>query len=356
MDDFNPDVYLADKTASDPNGGFNPDAYLAEKSPPYSPETPNEPGLQDVSVPDAMAVQGLAGLGKAAAGTALRGVGAGLDALPLTENIVPTIGNTSNDLLLKGLGTRGMQIKGMGGLEKARDAADVAREAGMDKVFSTEIGRREALQNLIGQHGKEIGSLREQAGTASPDIFDQVEKNLMAKYNPANQDVLSAQAPQVGKSINLVRNAAGEVPTNAGIAKGLTQLNNYAVGAKQLQPINAMTDVANNMSAANNAEIAQKLGSDKALDYLKALHNESGGLKLTQPFERGAERMAVGSGQGQGTLMALIQKIKDAGGYRAASKGLNALHEGLAGPVDLSNLPPNALKVYLAQKAEEDRP
>lgn len=328
---------------------------LKTVSPPYSPMNPNEPGLQDVSVPDAMMIQGVGGLTKAGAGLAMKGVGAGLDALPLTENIVPTIENTSNDLLLKGLGTRGMQIKGMGGLEKARDAADVAREAGMDKVFSTEIGRREALQDLIAKHGKEIGNLRQQAGTASPDIFNQVEQNLMAKYNPANADVLSSQAPQIGKSINYVRNTAGEVPTNAGIAKGITGLNEYATGAKQLQPINAMTDVANQMSAANNAEIAQKLGSDKALDYIKALHNESGGFKLTQPFERGAERMAVGSGQGQGTLMSLLQKVKDAGGYRAASKGLNALHEGLAGPVNLSNVPPSALKAYLAQQAEEEQ-
>ena len=328
---------------------------LKTVSPPYSPMNPNEPGLQDVSVPDAMMVQGVGGLAKAGAGLAMKGAGAALNTMPLTENIVPTLENTSNDLLLKGLGTRGLQIKGMGGLEKARDAADVAREAGMGDVFSTEMGRREGLQNLIAKHGKEIGALRQEAGTASPDIFNQVEKDVMAKYNPVNQDVLSSQAPQVGKSINTVRNAAGAVPTNAGIANGITDLNKFATGAKSLQPINAMTDVANQMSSANNAEIAQKLGSDKALQYLKALHNESGGFKLTQPFERGAERAAVGSGQGQSSLMALLQRIKDAGGYRAASKGLNTLHGALAGPIDLSTLPPAALKAYLANKAEEEQ-
>jgi hypothetical protein len=159
----------------------------------------------------------------------------------------------------------------------------------------------------------------------------------------------------VEKGMNMIRNTAGEIPTHEGIAQGITKLNNFATGAKQLQPINAYTDVANKMSAANDAEIAQKLGSDKALNYLKALHNESGGFKLTQPFERGAERAAVGSGQGQSSLMALLQRIKDAGGYRAASKGLNALHGSLAGPVDLSKLGPSALKAYLANKAEEEQ-
>jgi hypothetical protein len=328
---------------------------VAEKSPAYSPMNPNEPGLQDVSIPDAMAVQGIGGLAKAGLGMATRGVGAGLEALPLTKNIVPTVENTANDMLLKGLGTRGLQIKGMGGLEKARDAADVAREAGMDKVFSTEIGRREALQNLIETHGEEIGAQRLEPGTASPNMLEQVGQDVTAKYNPALKDPLSAQLPNVEKSINMIKNTAGPVPTHAGIAQGITDLNKFATGAKQLQPINAYTDVAHAASAANDAEMAQKMGSEWAAKYLKNLHNESGGFKLTQPFERGAERAAVGSGQGQSSLMAILQRIKDAGGYRAASKGLNALHEGLAGPIDLSTLPPNALKAYLANKAEEEK-
>jgi hypothetical protein len=330
-------------------------------SPPYSPETPNEPGLQDVSVPDAMMVQGLGGLAKAGAGLGMRGVGAALEAIPATENIVPTIENTSNDLLLKGLGARGMQIKSMGGLEKARDAADVAREAGMGKVFSTELGRKAALEDTIAEHGKEIGALRKQAGTASPGIMDQVKQDLMAKYNPANADVLSKEAPQVQKGLNTIQ-GMGRPPvgpalpqTNAQIAQGITKLNQFATGAKQLQPVNALTDVANSASAANNADIAQKLGSDEALKYIKALHNESGAFKLQQPLERGAERLAVGGQQG-GTLANMAKKVMNMGGYRATSQGLNALHGALTAPMDLTNIPPAAAKsllAYLSQKENQ---
>lgn len=355
MDDnsFNPDIYLADKTASDPSGGFNPDQYLAEKSPPYKPMDPNEPGLQDVSIPDAMMVQGVGGLAKAGAGLAAKGVGAGLEAI--SPNLVPSIGDISDDMLLKGMGTRAGQIKQLGGLEAARDAADVGRQAGAADVFSTERGRMQNLQGLIKNQGQKIGQLRQEAGNAPTDVYDKVKQSLMAKYNPTNPDVYSSQLPKIDESLNTVKNVANEAqPTHAGISKGITELNDYATGEKLRQPVNAFTDVANNLSAENNSGIAQSLGADKAKEYLDALHNESGAFHLQPVLEKGMAREAVARGGGKGILQSLIQKGADAGGYRAASKGFNALHGALTETPDLSGVPQNALRAYLAQKADED--
>jgi hypothetical protein len=370
---FDPDAYIAAKTA--PTGGFDPDAYIAAKtaSDPKggvptqvdtdptgaqsmaferSPEYPNS-RMTDPTIADVGMVQGIAGLAKGAAGLGLRGAGAALNAVPATENIVPTIGNTANDMLLKSMGARGTQIKAMGGLEEARDAANVAREAGMDKVFSTEIGRRNALENTIAQHGEEIGNLRKQAGPASPNILDQVAQNLTKKYNPANADVYSSEAKDIPQALSTIRGT--NVPlTNADISQGITKLNKYNTGARTLQPTNALSDVANQTSAANDVEIIQKLGPVEGQKYLEALNNESGGFKLKAPFERGAERLAIGAqGMGGGMLGGLTKRIMNAGGYRAASKGLNSLYEGMNETPNLAPTGRSALEAYLAKKREE---
>jgi hypothetical protein len=361
MVDFNPDVYIADKTASQNGGGFDPDQYITEKSPPYSPETPNEPGLQDVTIPDAMMVQGVGGLAKAGAGLAARGVGAGLEALPLTKNIVPTTEDMSNDLLLRSLGTRSGQVKNLAnsavpgsGLQAARDAANLGRQAGVGDIFSTQRGRLESLGNLIEQHGKEIGQLRQEAGAANPNIYEQVAQDVSQKYNPANADLLSPQAAKINKAVNLVKNtAAEEQPTHAGIAKGLTELNDYIRGESLRRPTGAMADVAQKLGAKNNAQIAQSLGSDKAKAYVDALQNESGAFHLKPLMERGAERQSVGV-QGTGGPLSLLHRGINNVIYRTGSKGLDALHSTLANTPDLTNVPPAIAKTLLSYLAEKE--
>jgi len=341
-----PAGYKLDNTESP---AFDPMAVEKESGNTY----PNA-RMTDVSIPDAMAVQGIGGLAKTGAGLAARGVGAALDAMPLTENLTQTVGDTADDMLLKGIGTSAGQVKQVDGIEAARDAAQVGRRAGLDDIFTTDIGRKAALQNTLSTEGKQIGDLRAAAGKPSPSMLDQVGASLKAKYNPVNPDVLSSQAPQVDLSLNRIKNVAGSDPTHASIAEGITDLNNYATGEKVRQPVNAMTDVANKASAANNAEIAQSLGSDKAASYLDALHNETGAFHLKPMLERGFNREAVSRGGGKNILQSLIQKVADNGGYRAASKGLDAVHGALTETPDLSTLGPNALKAYLAQKADEE--
>jgi len=361
MDDFNPDVYLSQKTATQNGGGFDPDQYIAEKSPPYSPETPNEPGLQDVSIPDAMMVQGIGGLAKAGGEGVLKGIGAGLDALPATKNIVPAIEDTSNDLLLRSLGTRSGQIKNLAnsampgsGLQAARDAASLGRQAGVGDIFSTQRGRLASLGNVINENGQQIGALRQEAGAASPDIYNQVAEQVSKKYNPANADLLSPQAGKIGKAINLVKNTAAEpAPTHAGVAKGVTELNDFIRGESLRRPTGAMADVAGNLSDINNQQIAQSLGPDKAKQYLDALHNESGAFHLKPLLERGAERQSVGA-QGSGGPLSLLHRGINNAIYRGGSKGLDALHGALANGPDLSQIPPDAMKTLLSYLSEQE--
>jgi hypothetical protein len=295
------------------------------------------------------AVAGVAKLG-------MRGAGAAMEAVPFTKNIPQTISDTANDALLKSLGSSAGQVKQMGGIDAAREAAQAGRKAGLDNLFTTDIGRQNALKGTIASEGQKIGNLRTQAGPASSNIYNQVKQALEAKYNPTTPDVLSSQYPQVEKSLNMVKNTANEaIPTNAGIAKGITGLNQYATGEKLRQPVNAMTDVANKLSAANNAEIAQTLGSNKAAKYLDALHTDNGLYHLQPMQARGFTREAVSrTGGPTGLVRAALQKIADLGGYRAMSKGLNMAGEGLTTPLDADRAGMSAIQAYLlAQKKAE---
>lgn len=343
---------------------------LKDVSPPLNSATgfdfergPNYPtaAMTDTSIPDLMAVQGATGLAKAGAGLAARGIGAGLEALPFTKNLVPTMEDASNDLLLRSLGTRSGQVRNLAdsaipgsGLQAARDAASLGRQAGVGDIFSTQKGRLESLGNLIEQHGQKIGQLRQEAGAANPNIYEQVAQDVSQKYNPYNRDLLSGQAPKIDKALNLVQNASGDAsPTHAGVSKGLTELNDFIRGESQRRPVGAMADVAQKLGAENNAQIAQSLGSDKAQQYLDALHNESGAFHLKPLMERGAERQSVGAMGGGGPLSLLHKGVNNVV-FRAGSKGLDALHSALASSPDLSNLPPAAAKVLLSYLSEEE--
>ena len=339
----------------DPTGAKN---LAFERGPNYPNHMMTDPGISD-----ALALQGVAGLGEAVAGNALAATGGVLDAI--SPNIVPAIGDTADDMLLKSMGTRAGQIKQMGGLEAARDASQVARASGAGDVLSTERGRLANLKDFTTKQGQQIGALRNKTGEASPDILDRVEQELMSKYNPAAEDLTSNEAPQVRKTLNYVKNVAGNVPggvgptqplTNAGIAKGLTAANKYAAGEAMKQPVNAITDTANALSAANNAEIAAKLGPEGAAKYAEALKNEHGACHLKPVIDTGMAREAVARGGGKGILQSAVQKAADMGGYRAASKGLDALHNALANPVSLQDFPKplaQSLSSYLMQKRDD---
>ena len=367
-----PDAHLfSDKPAPTPESmkqdmGFVPQSGSAlpepqvSDNPPAGAEVPFEQRLANNAIAagnGAALPGGIASLGKLAA----RGAGAALNAIPATKNIVPAIGDMADEALLKSLGTMGGQVKSSGGIEAARDAAQVGRKAGLDDILSTERGRMDALKNLTSSEGAKIGALRNQAGTASPGILDQVAAELEKKYNPANPDLLSSQYPKVKESLGTIKNVIKNIPsgppepqTNAQIAKGVTNLNNIATGEKLRQPTNAMTDVANKVSKLNNADIMAKLGPKGAKAYQDALHNEAGAFHLAPYMEKGNIREATSRGGGKGMLQTLAQKIADAGGYRATSKGLNTLQQGMNTPMTRPPTDLGSLAAYLAAQKDKD--
>lgn len=362
--DFNPDEYLAKNSLADASK-FDPDAYLA-KNEAFSQNRENiEPGVMGDTVPTEQKLlnnttSALSGatLPSAVTGLVKGGMsllGKGLNN-PLTKNIVPAIGDTADDMLLKGLGTRPGQARQLGGIEEAREAAKLGRRAGADDVFSTERGSRAQLKQLIDKEGNTIGGLRKEAGAAPSDYYEALKQDLMQKYDPKLPDVYSAGKPKVDIGLNTIKNKAAEaVPTHANIAKGITDLNKFAVGEKLIQPNTPLAEVAKRAAGANDAGIVQSLGPVKGKQYLDALKTESGAFHLKPFVERGAEREALSRGGHGNIISSVLQKLADSGGYRAASKGLNAVHEGLSAPLPnlapvAANVPNQQLEEYLKNK------
>lgn len=289
----------------------------------------NEPGLQDVSIPDTMTVQGVAGLGKLGVGLAGKGIGAALDAIPATENFVPTIERVANNQTLKSLGGTMGQIRqmaeGRGGREALDEAAQYARDKGLADVFSTSIGREKQLEALKEASGKTIGSLRNEAGPASEDVLEKVSSDpKLEKYFGTGS--ASKELGGVESAMNDIEEVGGREPTNASLADAATYINKNAAGNKLYQPVNAETDVANVLSNANNEDIVRKLGSDKAKQYIDALGEQTKLHPLEHLQQRGELRQMGGRGGSR-----IIQAIADKMGYRMTAQTASAIADMLNG-------------------------
>lgn len=181
-------------------------------------ETRNDPGLRDATVSDALNVAGAAGLGKLSVGLAGKATGSLLNAIPATENIVPTVGRIATNQTLKSLGGSMGQIKAMSegreGQLALDKAAEYARNNGLVDVLSTNIGRENQLNSLLKSSGKKIGDLRSEAGTAQPGVLEKIEEYLLSKkYGP--KALRSKEAPAVKKTIESVREMSGETAAKA---------------------------------------------------------------------------------------------------------------------------------------------
>jgi hypothetical protein len=304
---------------------------MAGKPMPQSWESiSNEPGLQDVSVGDAMAVQGAAGLAKAGVGLAGKGIGMALDALPATENVVPSIGRIANNQTLKNMGGTMGQINQMSQGSEGRIALDkaakYARDNGLADVFSSNIGREKQLESLLGSTGKTVGDLRAEAGPAQSGVLEKVESDLLAnKYSP--NSLRSAEAPAIEKTSKAVREMSSGAPaTHAGYGEAATDINKFAAGKKMYQPVTAETDFANALSRENDKGIVQTLGSDKGKQYVGALEEQTRLHPLEHLQQRGELREMAGRG-GLSLSKSFVQKLADSFGYRLTAKTAGAIHD-----------------------------
>lgn len=291
------------------------------------------PGLQDATVNDGMMWDGITEapfLAKNVAGIAAKGVGAALDAIPATENFLPTIQRVANNQTLKSFGGSQGQLRqmaaGRGGRQALDDAAQFARDKGLADVWSTSIGREKQLEALKDASGSKIGALRQEAGAAPSDTINQVVKS--PKIDPYLGNGSSGrELGGVDRALNDIKEIGGDNPTHASLADAATHINKNAAGAKLYQPVNAETDVANILSNLNNQGIAQSLGSDKAKQYIEALSDQQ---KL-HPLEHLQERGEMRQAGGRGALGGVGQEIKDRFGYRSAAKTMSNLHDALKG-------------------------
>lgn len=261
-----------------------------------------------------------------------RGAGSALNTVPLTENIVPTIEQTANNQTLKGFGGTMGQLKQMeesGGRRALDQAAQYARDKGLSDIFTTALGRKQQLENLLLKSGKTLGDLRNQAGQASPNIISDVLANPKANLDQyLGEGLASGELPQVDKALADIQRIGGKTPTHADLAKAATYINQQATGNKLYQPVTAATDLANALSDTNNQEIAQSLGSDKAQQYVDALSEQQKLHPLEHLQQRGELRSAGGRG---GIGLQMVQKMADEFGYRTAAQALAAVHDSLAG-------------------------
>lgn len=261
----------------------------------------------------------------------VRGVGAALDAVPLTENVLPSLERVANNQTLKGFGGTMGQLKqmaqGRDGMEALDEAARYARKNGLADVFTTEIGRKKTLDNLLEQSGQKIGSLRKEAGTAPADLVKNLLSNPKANIDEYLGDGLaSGELPKVDQALNDIQRIGGPNPTHANLADAATYINKQAAGNKLYQPMTAATDVANALSDENNQGIAQALGSDKAKQYVDALTEQQQLHPLEHLEQKGELRAAGGRG---GIGLQMVQKLADEFGYRLSAKTAATVHDAL---------------------------
>lgn len=251
-------------------------------------------GLQDVSLQDASTAMAIAS-------PVIEGVGG---------FAVPQLNRMGRNQTLKGMGGSMSQIRQMATKGDMDAAAKFANEKGLNDVFSTSLGRENALGELESQTGSKLGALREEAGTALNLSPEELKAKVladprMAKY--LGEGLQSGEARDIPRALADVTRIGGEAPSHAGLANAATELNQSAAGSKLYQPTNATTDVANIISRENNAGIASSLGPEKAEVYKQALGDYSKIEPLKHLQERGELREISGHNTGLiGTAKSLL--------------------------------------------------
>lgn len=260
----------------------------------------------------------------------MKGAGMALNAMPATENMLPTLQKIANNQTLKSMGGSIGQLKQMeeaGGRSALDNAAQFARDKGIADVFSTGIGRDKLVEKLLKNTGQKVGQLRTEAGPASPDILNKIISNPKSNIDTyLGEGLASEELPTVDKALADIKRIAGPNPTHADLAKAATYINEHAAGNKLYQPVTAATDVANALSDENNQGIAQTLGADKAKQYVSALEDQQKLHPIEHLQKRGELREAGGRG---GIGMQLVQRLADEVGYRLSAKTISAIHDSL---------------------------
>lgn len=195
------------------------------------------------------------------------------------------------------------------------------------------IGREQMINERIAGLGDEIGSLRAQADAAgrrmSPQqmatqIRQQVEKDFM----PGGKYYDEQGAFQQGLE-NIRKMPEGGIEN---FAQRASDIRTEAAGKKLRLPVNADTQIANQMARINDENIARRLGAE-AGEHYELLKDEFGAAKALKPMEAVGEAKEALSNAPH-TLFGAVKDIAHTmvGGPKlGANLGFGA--EGLLGDV-----------------------
>lgn len=160
------------------------------------------------------------------------------------------------------------------------------------------------------------------------------------------------------ESGNLIPEYDIKKPGTTDIANKVTQMNKFAKSqTKLLQPSNAITDVANAASAKNDSALVQSLGSEKGLDYVRALGNFSDSEKMMKILEN---KLAYETGASRNRIVNnLINRFEQRFGYPVSAEALDRL-SGVKNGVSIfgkgiatTGVATNASNVLTKEKARE---
>lgn len=279
-----------------------------------------EPGIQDTTVDDVMTVQGLGSLASLAA----KG-GANLlakNAPKYLDDIATKAFNSQMGATLK----QGRQI----GEEAADDVAKYGYEHGYMNLLRGQEGAKDLAKQGLKETGKEISVARKAGGNVPrQEIVDRLQSDIGSNLE---KGVRRAEMPGYEMAVEEV-SKLGPKTTTSRMADKATFLNKYAKkNADALgQTKNPMTDVANSLSRMSNEIISQKLGPEKAAEYLAKL-DEYQKLKAIQAYlKQGSLRSKFSKGDinmlkgAKDTIMGMGPNKIVGQVAHYGSKGINAL-------------------------------
>src|ERR1019366_1377026 len=192
-------------------------------------------------------------------------------------------------------GTSALQFKQLG-QEGFGGAMRASYEAGDANLGLGSIGREAAINQRVADLGKGIGDIRNQAEAAGPamspgEMADAIQQNSGADFAPGGKNF--GEQGAFNKNVENIRQMPEGGITN--FAKRATDIKSDAAGRKLIMPVTAETDVANQMSHVNDAEIAKRLPPEITEDY-QNLKDQFGYAKQVQPMElRGQAKEALGA-------------------------------------------------------------
>lgn len=235
-------------------------------------------------------------------------------------------------------GTSQAQFRQLG-RENFAPAMRSSYEMGDANLLQGSIGREQMINERIAGLGDEIGNVRADAAAAGPamtpqEMADAIRQRVIADFSPGGKHFDEAGSFEKNLS-NIKSMPEGGIENFADRASAIKR---GAAENKMRLPVNAETNVANEMSHVNDAEIAKRL-SPEMQEHYELLKDEFGNAKALKPMELRAEgREALGPSPN--TMFGAVKSVAHTlvGGPKLGAQagfGAESLLKGLSNMPDL---------------------